>query len=132
MRNEMSSEIEGKKCEPRIKATFLTIERPLLPPPPIDSEPYWCYIKTLIFHDKLGRKVWEQEIPEVDLRWMKGQWGDKFDNYFSAEVFKDWDFGWQLRLKISHDRAKFWLARINEYIEEYHEAHHALKTNTWR
>ena len=105
------------------KATFLTIERPLIPPPPIDSEPYWCYINTLIFHDKDGKNVWEQKIPEADIHWIKGKWGDEFASYFSAEVFKDSNFGWQLRLKISHERAKFWLAKMMEYIAEYHKAH---------
>lgn len=111
----------------RTKATFLTIERPLLPPPPLESSPYWCYSNTLIFHDAQGNKVWEQEIPEAELYWVEnnsGNVGDVFDHYFwPFEVFKDGNFGWQLRMTMSHNRAKFWLAKIMKYMKEHHEKH---------
>lgn len=41
------------------RAKFLTIEIPLIPPPPIDSEPQWYLSNTLGFYKK-GKKVWEQ------------------------------------------------------------------------
>jgi hypothetical protein len=110
----------------RKRATFIKFERPLLPPPPIDSEPYWCYVDTLIFHDAQGKKVWEQEIPEAQLYWVPGNHeGDVFDKYFSGfQCFKDGDFGWQLRFELSHERAKKWLQEaIAVGVKKHHEAH---------
>ena len=120
------------------RAIFLTIERALMPPPPIDSEPYWCFTNTLLFYDKAGRKVWEQKIPEANLAWVHGfRYNDKkkeyeylcdeFDKYFHCEVFKDKNLGWQLRLTLSHGKANFWHKRILEFIEAYHQEHHKLK-----
>lgn len=113
--------------EPRVRATFITIERPLLPPPPLDSNPRWYYTNTLGFYDAKGNKVWEQEIPEAELYWVdnnSSNRGDVFDKYFwPFELFKDGDFGWQLRFKVSHNRGKFWLRKMMEYISEHHKQH---------
>ena len=120
------------------RTTFLIIERALIPSPPIDSEPYWCYINTLLFHDKSGREVWQQEIPEAKLNWShQFKYDDKkkryeyncdeFDKYFHCEVFKDKNLGWQLRITLSHGKADFWHKQIIEFIEEYHKEHFKLK-----
>lgn len=113
------------------RATFLTIERPLEPQPPKDSEPYWCYINTLMFYDKRNNKVWEQKIPEARLAWMKRNRSDincdDFEKYGSCQVFYDEHFGWQLRWTISHERAKLWHKEILEYIEDYHQEYHKNK-----
>jgi hypothetical protein len=108
------------------RTKFITIERPLLPCPPLDATPEWYLGNTLGFFDSEHNKVWEQEIPEADLRWMRtdGRDADEFDKYFSHfEVFKDGHFGWQLRFKISHERASLWHEKMMAYIEEYHEEH---------
>ena len=104
------------------RAKFITIERPLLPPPPITSKPNWCYYHTLIFHNHRGEKVWEQEIPEAQLYWLKrnGREGIEFDRYFQPSVFKDEHFGWQLRLTISHERADYWLSQMMGHIIAEH------------
>lgn len=117
------------------RAKFITIERPLLPPPPVDSHPYWCLINHLVFYDDMRRKVWEQEIPEAELLWRPTfrysdeqkkyvYWRDDFDNYFRCQVFKDEHFGWQLRLKLSHHEADVWHERIVKSVENYHKHHH--------
>lgn len=117
------------------RAKFITIERPLLPAPPKDAEPYWCYLNTLMFKDKKTRRtLWEQKIPEAQLSWKplyrydddKKEyvfWKDDFDAYFRCSVFKDDNFGWQLRLIISHEYANVWHKRMMDYIEKYHQAH---------
>ncbi len=115
------------------KATFLTIERPLLPPPPVDSEPQWYYANTLGFY-KDGEKVWEQEIPEAKLLWKPlynydmnekkwEYWRDEFNRYFHCEPFLDPHFGWQIRLRISHHYADIWYNEIMAYIRVYHDNH---------
>lgn len=119
------------------RAKFLTIERPLLPAPPMDSEPSWYYSNTLGFYKK-GKKVWEQQIPEAQLLWKPlyrfddekkewVYWRDEFDKYFRCEVFKDKNFGWQLRLHLSHNYAEIWHKKITDYVEEYHENHFKKK-----
>jgi hypothetical protein len=107
------------------RATIITIERPLIPPPPIDSTPDFCYINTLIFHDKTGKNIWEQKIPEAEIFWHKNNNGiEECSSYFyGIHVFKDSNFGWQLSMKISHDAAKEWLEKIMKSVEEYHENH---------
>lgn len=111
------------------RATFLIIERALEPAPPLDSEPYWCYANTLIFHQK-KIKVWEQEIPEAKMLWGPNKrWNcDEFEKYFGCEVFKDNQNGWQLRLTISHDRAEFWLNEIINWRKQYHNNHFKKET----
>ena len=119
------------------RATFLIIERALMPPPPIDSEPYWCYVNILKFYQN-RKEVWSQEIPEAKLSWIhRFRYNDKkkeheyecddFDKYFHCEVFKDTNLGWQLRIKISHGKADFWLKRILEFLESYHQEHFRLE-----
>ena len=115
------------------KAKFLTIERPLIPCPPIDSEPHWYYANTLGFF-KNGKKVWEQKIPEANMSWIptyrfddtKKEYVyrcDMFDKYFHCEVFLDKVFGWQLRIKISHNYANIWHKKMMGYIKRYHNNH---------
>ena len=115
------------KTEIHKKAKFITIERPLWPPPPIDSVPDWCYVNTLIFHDsKTFEVVWRQEIPEADLLWVPRRnypWTDELDKYFSCSVFKDERFGWQLRAEISHERANLWLGKMLAYVKTHHDGH---------
>jgi len=110
------------------KSVFITIERPLLPAPPIDSRPYWCYSNTLCFLDRESSEtLWEQKIPEAEIAWIASPYGDEFTKYFQCEVFLDPTFGWQLRMEISHDKAKFWLAKMLEYNQEYHNKHFEKK-----
>lgn len=112
-----------------MRATFLTIERPLVPEPPRDAKPYWCLINRLVFHDESGATVWDQEIPEAQLYWLPNyRWGgDEFDKYFHCEVFLDEHHGWQLRASISHEKAKQWHKDILEWMQFYHNQHHAKK-----
>ena len=109
------------------RATFITVQRPLLPSPPLDAEPEWCYTNTLIFHDKEGKNVWEQKIPEASLWWVESDNSnpsDVFGHYFwQLRVFKLESFGWQLEFSISHNKAMKVLAQIMEDIEHYHSAH---------
>lgn len=118
-----------KQCK---KAMFLTIERPLDPPPPRDAIPRWYLVDTLGFFDVDGKKVWEQKIPEAQLLWKPlyhhdndkwEYWRDEFAAYFFCQAFKDSTFGWQLRLKISHHYAEIWHSEIMAYIRKYHENH---------
>lgn len=116
-----------------VRATFLTIERPLDPQPPKDvARRYsWCYVNTLIFYDAWGRNVWEQKIPEADLCWREdlrlNDW--RFDKYFSCEVFFEERFGWQLRIKLSHEDAKFWHRFILEWVKRGHDNYHTMRRN---
>jgi|SRR5208337_4252160 len=108
------------------RTKFITIERPLIPCPPLDASPEWYLGNTLGFFDSEHNKVWEQVIPEAELYWMKieGLDADEFDDYFSEfEIFKDGSFGWQLSFKISHERANFWYDRMLAYLGEYHKEH---------
>jgi hypothetical protein len=118
-----------KQCK---KAMFLIIERPLDPPPPLESTPQWYYSNTLGFYNKNNKCVWEQKIPEAGMLYKplyhhdNGKWEywrDEFGSYFHCEVFKDKHFGWQLRLKISHHYAEIWYNEIMAYIRKYHENH---------
>lgn len=115
-----------------MKAKFLTIERPLLPSPPKNARPYWCLCNTLQFYDKNNNKIWEQKIPEAELLWKPlytydgnkyVYWRDEFNSYFSCEVFLDKNFGWQLRMKLSHNYANIWHKKIMNYIRRYHRNH---------
>jgi len=113
------------------RATFITIERALIPEPPRDAEPYWCYSNTLMFKHKETREtLWEQKIPEARLSWCKKREdrADEFDSYFQCSVFFDKNFGWQLRCRISHYAANLWHKRMMEGVERYHQNHFKKST----
>lgn len=80
---------------------YVIIQRQLWPQPPKDSEPYWCYINTLMFKNKDRNTVWEQEIPEANC----GPF-PMLNKYFNCELKHDKNFGWLLIAKISHQKAK--------------------------
>ena len=90
------------------RATFITIERPLIPQPPRNSRPFWCYSNTLLFYTKNASELlWEQKIPEALGLWHKNIHGKpEFDRVGHCEVFLDKRFGWQLRWTLSHETAK--------------------------
>lgn len=101
----------------------ITIERPLIPSPPKDAEPYWCYINTLIFYEniaelgspfkhKRGKEIWRQEIPEADI--FSSQKGEHY--FWPVKVFWEDDFGWQLRIELSHEKADYWLSQMMNYL----------------
>lgn len=71
--------IEGNLLK---RVNFMIIERPLEPQPPIGARPDWCYANTLMFL-KDGVKVWEQEIPEAKLSWMKNN-GERDCDYIQV------------------------------------------------
>ncbi len=124
------------------RAMFLTIERPLWPQPLKNSEPYWYgAFDQLAFYelDEKGnyipdgkggyKKCFDRYIPEARLAWMYDyrMACDTFDKYGLCEVFYDEHFGWQLRLTISHERARFWLKNMLDYVNKYHNNYHKTK-----
>ena len=90
---------------------IIEFKRQLWPQPPKDSKPSWYLINTLGFF-KNGEKVWEQEIPETDVkRMVTNEWGrvelDHPGYYFHVEYDETW--GWLLSFKMSHKQAeKVW------------------------
>ena len=90
---------------------IIEFTRQLQPQPPKDSKPSWYLINTLGFF-KGGKKVWEQEIPEIDVkRMVTNRWGrvelDHPGYGFHVEYDKDW--GWLLKFKMTHQQAeKVW------------------------
>jgi hypothetical protein len=110
------------------RTKFITIERPLLPPPPLDAVRHeWFLSDHLAFYDAEGKKVWEQEIPEAGISWVpsdKDHTLDEFHLYFwHFEVFKDGHFGWQLRFSISHRSADYWYDQMMAYLKECYRLH---------
>ena len=93
------------------RTKIIEFSRPLWPQPPEGSEPYWCYINTLMFKDPLTRKtVWEQEIPEATLIKKINRHGyvDPIEKRWtrSCEVRQDGDWGWLLVCTMSHTEAE--------------------------
>lgn len=90
---------------------IIEFTRQLWPAPPRDAKPSWYLINTLGFF-KGGKKVWEQEIPESDLkRMVTNRWGlvelDHPGHYFHVEL--DDKFGWCLKFRMTHEEAeKVW------------------------
>lgn len=104
---------------------FIIAERQLLPQPPDDARPWWCYINTLIFYkDNPHREVWRQDIPEA------GIFLPRFDRALDCEVFMDIKFGWCLRVSVPHRLSKVFyrmgMRLLREYVErkrsEYRES----------
>jgi len=89
------------------RTKIIEFSRQLWPQPPKDSKPSWYLINTLGFFQN-GKKVWEQEIPETDVkRMVTNEWGrvelDHPGYYFHVEFDSDW--GWLLKFKMSHKQA---------------------------
>ena len=85
--------------------------RQLWPQPPEGSTPRWYLINTVGFF-KNGEKVWEQEIPEADLKKMVvNRFGfetlDHPGHGFHLEHDETW--GWLLHFTMTHEEAdKIW------------------------
>lgn len=84
------------------KTPYVIMERQLWPQPDLFAKPYFCYFDTLQFHDSQGKVIWEQKIPEITERYQQDQ--KKGMNKVSVRYEFDW--GWILVLKISHEYAK--------------------------
>lgn len=110
-----------------IRTTIITIERALTPKPPITATPYWCLVNTLQFHNKKGKVVWEQKIPEADIQWVNKNDKYEFTTYFNCSVFKTKHFGWQLKCTITHEEAKKWHKKIMDYIKKSHKEYHTKR-----
>jgi len=102
------------------RTKIIEFSRQLWPQPPEGSEPYWCYINTLMFKDPHTLKtVWEQEIPECALIKKINCHGyvDPIEKRFSqsARVEYEEHWGWVLKLVMNHTEAEqLWSFVMND------------------
>ena len=89
----------NEDCPPYKRTPILRLELQLWPQPPAGSRPYWCYLRTLQFHDDQHRVVWQRDIHEIDLA-------------SNSRLIEDGDFGWVLVLVFRHEKAKAVLPRL--------------------
>ncbi len=119
--------------QPHQRTKFLTFERPLLPPPPLDADRYEWYLGNTLAFYRGKEKVWEQKIPEADISWVPSDADHAKDDFrpyfghfevFKVEVFKDGDrFGWQIRFSLTHRSADFWYDKIQKYLKQRYKEH---------
>ena len=106
--------VEDKQSQIDKRTKTIEFTRQLWPQPPKNAHPSWYLINTLGFF-KNGEKVWEQEIPEADLKKMVvNRWGreglDHPGYHFHVEYDETW--GWLLKFKMRHEQAN----RVWEFI----------------
>jgi hypothetical protein len=94
------------------RTPIIEFQRQLRPQPPKDSEPFFCYVNTLIFYERgTHKEIWREKIPEVDLVGMQTQ---DFNNNSLENRHYQWGtsvqyeekWGWVLKFKISHEHAE--------------------------
>jgi len=113
---------------------IIEFTRQLWPQPPKDAKPSWYLINTLGFF-KNGEKVWEQEIPETDVkRMVTNEWGrvelDHPGYGFHVEYDKGW--GWLLKFRMTHQQAeKVWnfISDRAEFYDVYNSSQPKVKTD---
>jgi len=93
------------------RTKIIEFSRQLWPQPPLEAEPYWCYINTLMFKDPYTRQtVWEQEIPEASFVKKIDRHGgiDPIEKRWSmsCKVQQDGDWGWVLVCTMMHTEAE--------------------------
>lgn len=90
---------------------IIEFTRQLQPQPPKGSRPSFYLINTLGFF-KNGEKVWEQEIPECDVkRMVTNRYGREELDHPAQGVHVEYDkeWGWLLKFRMTHERAnKIW------------------------
>lgn len=99
-------------CRKDNRTNFVHFSRQLKPQPPYNAHPYWWGIGDLSFHDRNGKTVWHQEIPEAGLFYVKGffDWLNVQRFYIhGCQVRRDHHWGWILEFELSHEEAaKVW------------------------
>lgn len=94
------------------RTPVIEFKRQLLPQPPRDAHPHFCYIDTLIFYDCHNKEVWRERVPEADQLEPFQSQDEHYNRLDSRQgqgyihVEYEEGYGWVLKFSITHTHAK--------------------------